>query len=87
MPFLQSVLTNPSFPLIRYARPDVTHAPPLETPPCGFAILKSVDGRENDLLMSRTGRIIPPAIVEEIFDPAPGVRRYRVIQKADGSLK
>jgi len=43
-------LNNPSFPLIRYSIGDVTQAP-LETPSAGFAILKSVDGRENDLLI------------------------------------
>ena len=80
-----TVLTNPSFPLIRYSIGDVTQAL-LETPSAGFAILKSVDGRENDLLLSRTGQILHPNIVTEIFDHTPGVRRYRVIQKADGSL-
>lgn len=80
-----TVLTNPSFPLIRYSIGDMTRAP-LESPSAGFAILKSVDGRDNDLLMSRTGRILHPTIIEEIFDHTPGVRRYRVTQKADGSL-
>jgi phenylacetate-CoA ligase len=80
-----TVLTNPSFPLIRYSIGDMTRVP-LESPSAGFAILKSVDGRDNDLLMSRTGRILHPTIIEEIFDHTPGVRRYRVTQKADGSL-
>ena len=59
---------------------------PLETPPAGFTILKSVDGLENDLLMSRTGRILHPTSFEEIFDHTPGVGRCRATQKADGSL-
>ena len=80
-----TVLTNPSFPLIRYSVGDVSYEP-LKTPPAGFAILESVGGRENDLLMSRTGQILHPTIVEEIFDHTPGVRRYRVTQRADGSL-
>ena len=80
-----TVLTNPSFPLIRYHIGDVTRVP-LETPSAGFAILKTVDGRDNELLMCRTGRILHPTIVEEIFDHTAGVRRYRVTQKADGSL-
>ncbi len=79
-----TVLTKPSFPLIRYSVGDVTHEP-LNTPSAGFAILESVDGRDNDLLMSRTGQILHPTIIEEIFDRTPGVRRYRVIQKTDGS--
>lgn len=80
-----TVLTNFSFPLIRYAIADVSQAP-LEIPSAGFSILKSVVGRENDLLLSRTGQTLHPAIVEEIFDHTPGVLRYRVVQKADGSL-
>jgi len=82
---MNSLLTNSSFPLIRYSIGDVTRVP-LDTPSAGFAILKSVDGRDNELLMCRTGRILHPAIVEEIFDHAPGVWRHRVIPKADGSL-
>lgn len=80
-----TVLTNPSFPLIRYSIGDVT-SEPLKAPSAGFAILESVDGRENDLLMSRTGQILHPNIVTEIFEHTPGVRKYRVTQKADGSL-
>jgi phenylacetate-coenzyme A ligase PaaK-like adenylate-forming protein len=80
-----TVLINPSFPLIHYSIGDMTQAP-METPPAGFAILKSVDGHANDLLLSRTGQILHPNIVTEIFEHTQGIRRYRVLQKTDGSL-
>jgi phenylacetate-coenzyme A ligase PaaK-like adenylate-forming protein len=80
-----TVLANPSFPLVRYAIGDVTCAP-LKTPSAGFAILDGIDGRNNDLLISRNGQILHPMIVEEFFEHTPWVRRYRVAQKTDGSL-
>ena len=80
-----TVMTNYSFPLIRYLIGDVTSTP-LEIPPVGFAVLGKVDGRDNDLLTSRSGRTIHPTVVEELFDHTPGVRCYRVIQKSDGSI-
>lgn len=81
-----TVLSNDSFPLIRYPIGDLT-GKPLEIPPEGFAILGKIDGRANDLLTCRSGRIIHPALVEEIFEHIPGVRCYRVIQKGDGSIE
>jgi phenylacetate-CoA ligase len=81
-----TVLTNHSFPLIRYLIGDVTSSP-LEISPVGFAVLGKVEGRDNDLLTSFSGRTIHPTVVEEIFDHTPGVRCYRVVQKGDGSIE
>ena len=80
-----TLLTNHSFPLIRYSIGDVTSGP-LEIPSKGFATLPSVDGRANDLLITLGGRLISPFLVETLFDQIPGLCRYRVVQKRDGSL-
>jgi phenylacetate-CoA ligase len=81
-----TVLTNPSFPLIRYDIGDVTDAP-IERGPRGMAVLKNVSGRNNDLVFSRTGQPVHSARFEALFKyQADGVRRYRVRQNRDGSL-
>lgn len=83
---LLSVLTNESFPLLRYAIGDFTDEP-IERPSRGFAILKNVGGRENDLVMTGTGRILHPLRFDFVFgfEWADVVRRYVVHQAADGA--
>ena len=80
-----TLLTNHSFPLLRYSIGDVASGP-LEIPPKGFGTLPSVDGRANDLLITMGGRLISPFLVETLFDQISGLRRYRVVQERDGSL-
>ena len=80
-----SVLSNPSFPLIRYAIGDVTSAA-LEFPERGFAILTNVTGRYNDLVLSRSGRYIHPLRLDEVFEHKDGIRRWRVQQDSSGTL-
>ena len=81
-----TVLGNPSAPLIRYKIGDVTDAP-LHIPSHGFAILRNVAGRQDDLLVTRSGRLIHPTLVDAMFEESNDkVRRYRVHQHADGSL-
>ncbi len=82
---LLTVLTNPSFPLLRYAIGDST-AVPLQVPERGFAILGSVVGRKNDLILSRTGRHLHPILFDEIFSRHPAVRGWQVYQHRDGTL-
>jgi phenylacetate-CoA ligase len=74
-------LGNTSFPLIRYRIGDVTdHA--LELREKGFAILRNIAGRNDDLLVTRSGRIIHPALIDAIFEEAVDpIRRYRVHQQ------
>lgn len=81
-----TVLTNPSFPIMRYMIGDLTDAP-LEQPERGFAILRGVMGRNNDLVLSRSGRIIHSSPIEFIFENNRAVRRYRLQQHADGSVE
>jgi phenylacetate-CoA ligase len=82
-----TVLCNPSFPLLRYAIGDVTDAP-LEVPPRGFAVLKNVVGRRNEVLLTRSGRVLHPLRFDFLFgyDLAEAVRRYRIHQGADGAV-
>ena len=80
-----TVLNNPAFPLIRYAIEDVTSAP-VESPAIGFAIVKDVEGRRNDLLVSRIGRFVHSMAVKHVFENCPGVRRFRAHQNPSGAL-
>lgn len=80
-----SVLTNSAFPLLRYGIGDITDGP-LQIPAHGFAILQNVLGRQNDLILSRSGRYLHPAPIEALFEHDPAVRRYRVKQETDGSV-
>lgn len=84
---LLTVLCNPSFPLLRYAIGDMTDAP-LEFPARGFAIMKNVAGRQNDLIVSRTGRLLHPLRFDMLFGfaSARAVRRYTIDQRADGAV-
>ena len=82
-----SVLNNPEFPLLRYCIGDVTEAP-LRIPACGYAALARVAGRDNDLIVTRTGRLLHSARIDGLFENeyVDTVRRYRVHQAADGSV-
>jgi phosphoenolpyruvate mutase len=81
-----TILNNPSFPLIRYAIADISDAP-LEYPAQGFAVLKNVAGRNNDLIVSRSGRFLHSARFDALFKyDTEVIRRFRVRQHADGSL-
>lgn len=82
---LVTPLCNPSFPLLRYALGDVTDAP-LDVPPRGLSALRSVTGRANDSLRTRTGRTLHWAALDFALEHDPRVRRFRAHQRADGSL-
>ena len=80
-----TVFTNPSFPLLRYSIGDVTAAP-LERRPCGFSVLQSVVGRNNDFVLSKSGRHLHASLFAAIFENQPNIRRYQLYQHADGAL-
>lgn len=83
---LVTVLNNPSFPLIRYAIADVTDAP-LERPDHGFARLRNIAGRNNDLVVSRSGEFLHSARFDALFKyEAKTIRRFRLRQHADGAI-
>jgi phenylacetate-CoA ligase len=78
-----TVFGNPSFPLIRYVTDDVTDVP-LRRPARGFAVLGSIAGRANDVVLSRSGRMVHPALLDEIVEHRCA-RHFRLHQHADGS--
>lgn len=80
-----TMLDNPAFPLLRYRIGDLTSTP-LRTEKRGFAILTDVAGRANDMLASLCGRRVHPFQVMDIFEPMPGVRRWRVQQSCSGAV-
>lgn len=83
---LVTVLHNPSFPLLRYSLADASGAP-LEFPTQGFAILRGLLGRSNDLIVSRSGRRIHSSRFEAVFEyEMKTVRRFRLHQETDGAL-
>lgn len=82
---LVTVLNNPSFPLIRYRIGDTSIAP-LVVPDCGFAHITKLAGRENDLMISKSGRSIHSMAIKHTIENYPNVRRFRAIQQEDGSL-
>ncbi len=79
-----TVLTNPSFPLIRYSIGDVTNAP-ISRPDVGFSILGHVDGRSNDMLMARNGEIIHPNAIKNVVEFVDAIR-FQGIQAANGDF-
>jgi len=80
-----SNLINSAFPLLRYALGDVCDRP-LNRPERGFAILPDVAGRANDLIISRTGRLLRINLFDELMSLARKVRRWSLQQHADGGL-
>jgi phenylacetate-CoA ligase len=80
-----TVLNNPSFPLLRYAIEDLTDAP-LTIPESGFAVLHNINGRRNDLVVSRSGRFVHPQGIKHVFEHCPAVRRIQASQDVSGKL-
>lgn len=80
-----TVLGNPSFPVMRYAIEDTTSSQIIR-PERGFAVLQDVQGRKNDILISKSGRRLHSMAIKHTLEHWKIVRRFTVIQKCDGSL-
>ncbi len=80
-----TVLGNPSFPLIRYAIGDLTE-PPLQRDERAFATLTNLVGRDNDLIISRSGRVLHSKRFDKVFEHDRSARRWQIAQALDGSL-
>jgi len=81
-----SVLNNPSFPLLRYALGDVTDAP-LNRPDQGFSILKNVAGRNNDFIVTRSGRYLHSARFDALFKYfSKAIQGFQIRQDSKGAL-
>jgi phenylacetate-CoA ligase len=81
-----TVLGNPCFPLIRYNIGDIADRS-LVYPARGFAILGSVTGRNDDLIMTKSGRTLHGTLFEHILDKYHEFRRWRICQQKNGSLQ
>lgn len=80
-----SVLGNASFPLLRYNIADTTSAP-IQYDDHGFGRLRDIQGRCNDMLVSRNGRRLHAMFVKHTLEHWPEVRRFTVKQAASGDL-
>lgn len=82
---LVTVLNNPSFPLLRYRIGDVTDEA-VTFPGRGFALMSPIAGRDNDIVLTRTGRPMHPFWFDDVFENAAGVRRWQVAQSESGDV-
>lgn len=80
-----TVLTNPSFPLLRYLVGDVTDVP-IVRDDRGFGILQKRFGRSREMLVSRRGGRIHCSSVIFVVEAEPNVRRFQVRQEVDGAV-
>lgn len=78
-------LINTSFPLLRYRVGDVVEQP-IERPEAGFGYLHSIMGRQNDMLRSRSGRLVHSLSVKHALEHYDNVRRFRAHQDDTGKL-
>ncbi len=81
-----TVLNNPSFPLMRYCIEDTTVAP-RQQPENGFGILVNVQGRSNDMLISKSGKCLHPMAVKHVLEHWPEIRRFTAKQSIGGDMK
>ena len=85
------VITNlhsHGMPFIRYAQGDrAILAPESCTCGCRLPLLKQVCGRITDSLVRPDGRRMPALALLTLISTTPGLRRYRLIQDRDLSLR
>ncbi len=80
-----TVLDNSAFPLFRYAIEDITDEE-LQLGPIGFAALKNVSGRSNDILIAQSGRPVHPLAVKHAIELHNEVRRFKAHQHKSGEV-
>lgn len=78
-----TTLRENAVPLIRYDTADeaeLDHQPC----PCGMptAVLADMKGRTCDLIQDTDGQLVHPWAIDHILRPLPGIRKYKVVQKA-----
>ncbi|MDH5771011.1 MAG: phenylacetate--CoA ligase family protein, partial [Candidatus Bathyarchaeota archaeon] len=79
---LYTSLYNYAMPLIRYDVGDMC-VPTDELCPCGrgLPLIKHIEGRRDDLVVTPEGRILSPHIFGIIMREIPGIVQYRIIQE------
>lgn len=80
-----TVLNNPSFPLLRYRIGDLT-TQPWRREENGFGILSDVQGRANDLLVTRTGKRLHSMSLKHEIEQWHQIRRFSAKQERCGDL-
>jgi phenylacetate-CoA ligase len=75
-------LNGRAAPLIRYRVGDLV-LPSAERCPCGRALplLGAVQGRTNDVIVTRAGGVVHCLFFTHLFDRLPSVERFRVVQE------
>lgn len=81
-----SDLINPSFPLLRYDIGDQTNKR-LNRFATGFSSLDQVIGRNNDFLQTKSGDLLHPQVIKDMFEHYTDIRRFRAHQGKDGNVK
>ena len=76
-------LYNYAMPLIRYAIGDIG-IPSDEKCPCGrgLPLMKIVEGRKDDFVISQDDRIISPRVFSDLMKRISGIDRYKIIQES-----
>jgi phenylacetate-CoA ligase len=76
-------LDNLAMPFIRYRTGDIGQLS-YETCPCGRGgmLMKVVQGRTNDMLVARDGRMVHGSMITYLMRDTPTVRRYQFIQES-----
>lgn len=79
---LYTSLYNYAMPLIRYDVGDIC-VPTDELCPCGrgLPLMKHIEGRVDDFVMTPNGRIFSPIIWTIIMRAIPGIAKYKIVQK------
>jgi phenylacetate-CoA ligase len=83
---LVTTLTNTAMPLIRYRIGDAAMMSPDECS-CGRRgeVLKSIEGRNDDFLKTRSGR--KPPMMARLALYQPPVKGYRIVQESIGKMR
>ena len=81
-------LHNTAMPLIRYDTGDIVSGP-MATCSCGrsFPIVAAIQGRADENLVHERGYPIPSVNIYTFMAKQEGVRRFQVIQEADGHIR
>lgn len=76
-------LATGDFPLIRYRVGDRGALGPASCP-CGRSLraLECIEGRQNDLLLGRGGRVMHHTGISNVIKDVPGLLNYRVVQES-----
>lgn len=84
---IQTSLTNFSMPLIRYAIGDMAWELSGSCP-CGrgLPLLGAVEGRKDDVIVTRDGRIMPRAGLDQIHEYVPNLERCQLLQEKIGEV-